>query len=155
MRKLETYVNEKLRVTKGSPVPDLITLVGSKNRKDYESRVKHLGEYLKYDSDLPIAEMKYRNSDVKNISRKYENEYNIFLAVLENIIFYGTWDSMYYIQWNKGRRHAKNINFRDGFSEFVVSDAEIPEYGGVYIITENEELVKQINYLMQTAETLA
>ena len=154
MIKLETYVNEKLRVTKSASVPDLFALVGSKNRKDYESRFKQLAEYLKYDSDLPIAELKYRNSDVKNISRKYENEYNIFLAVLENIIFYGTWDSMYYIQWNKGKRRARNINFRDRFSEFIVSDAEIPEYGGVYIITENKELVKQINYLMQTAETL-
>lgn len=56
---------------------------------------------------------------------------------------------MYYISWHKGRRHAENINFRGGFNTFVVSDDEIPEYGGVYIITENKELVKQINYLMQ------
>ena len=62
---------------------------------------------------------------------------------------------MYYIYWYKGKRAAKNINFKEGFSEFVASDAEIPEYGGVYIITENKELVKQINYLMQIAETLA
>ena len=154
MRNLKTYVNEKLRVTKGSSVPDLITLVGSKNRKDYESRYKQLAEYLKYDSDLPIAELEHRNNDVKSISRKHENQYDIFLAILENVIFYGTWDSMYYIKWNKGKRRAKNINFKDAFSAFVVSDEEIPEYGGVYIITENKELVKQINYLMQTAETL-
>ena len=154
MKKLEEFVIEKLKVTKSLAIPDLITLVGSKNRKDYESRYKQLAEYLKYDSDLPIAELEYRNSDVKNISRKHENQYDIFLAILENVIFYGTWDSMYYIQWNKGKRRARNINFRDRFSEFIVSDAEIPEYGGVYIITENKELVKQINYLMQTAETL-
>ena len=154
MRKLETYVNEKLRVIKNSDIPDLITLVGSKNRKDYESRYKQLAEYLKYDSDLPIAELEHRNNDVKSISRKHENQYDIFLAILENVIFYGTWDSMYYIQWSRGKRRAKNINFKDRFSEFAVSDAEIPEYGGVYIITENKELVKQINYLMQTAETL-
>ena len=155
MIKLETYVNEKLRVTKSPVIPDLITLVGSKNRKDYESRYKQLAEYLKYDSDLPIAELEYRNKVVKRISRKHENQYDIFLAVLDNVIFYGTWDNMYYICWDKGKRRARNINFKDRFSEFVVSDAEIPEYGGVYIITENNELVKQINYLMQTVETLA
>ena len=154
MIKLETYVNEKLRVTKNSAIPDLITLVGSKNRKDFEYRYKQFAEYLKYDSDLPVAELEYRNKDVKRISRKHENQYDIFLAVLENVIFYGAWDNMYYIRWDKGKRHAKNINFRDKFSEFIVSDDEIPEYGGVYIITENKELVKQINYLMQTAESL-
>ena len=155
MIKLETYVNEKLRVTKNAAIPDLFALVGSKNRKDFEYRYTQLAEYLKYDSDLPVAELEHRNSDVKSISRKHENQYDIFLAILENVIFYGTWDSMYYIQWGRGKRRARNINFKDRFSEFVVSDAEIPEYGGVYIITENKELVKQINYLMQTAETLA
>lgn len=155
MIKLETYVNEKLRVTKSSAVPDLIALARSKNIKDFESRFKQLAEYLKYDSDLPIAELEDWKNGFKKLSRKYENHYDIFLAILGNVIFYGTWDSMYYIQWNKGKRRAKNINFKDAFSAFVVSDAEIPEYGGVYIITENKELVKQINYLMQTAETLA
>ena len=81
MRKLETYVNEKLRVTKNSAIPDLITLVGSKNRKDFEYRYKQFAEYLKYDSDLPVAELEYRNKDVKRISRKHENQYDIFLAV--------------------------------------------------------------------------
>ena len=154
MIKLETYVNEKLRVTKNVAIPDLFALVGSKNRKDFEYRYKQFAEYLKYDSDLPVAELEYRNKDVKRISRKHENQYDIFLAVLENVIFYGVWDNMYYICWDKGKRHAKNINFRDKFSEFIVSDDEIPEYGGVYIITENTELVNQINYLMQTAESL-
>lgn len=73
MIKLETYVNEKLRVTKSSAVPDLIALVGSKNRKEFDSRYKQLAEYLKNDSDLPIAELEYRKDDVKIISRKYEN----------------------------------------------------------------------------------
>ena len=155
MRKLETYVNEKLRVTKSSAVSDLIALAGSKNRKDFESRFKQLAEYLKYDSDLPIAELEDWKNGFKKLSRKYENHYDIFLAILENVIFYGSWDSMYYISWNKGRRRAKNINFRDGFNEFFASNSEIPESGGVYIISENKELVKQINYLMQTAETLA
>ena len=155
MKKLETYVNEKLKITKSSAIPDLIGLLESKDRKEFDSRYKQLAEYLKNDSDLPIAELEYRKDDVKIISRKYENQYNIFLAVLENCIFYGTWDNMYYIYWYKGKRAAKNINFKEGFSEFDTSDSEIPEYGGVYIITENKELVKQINYLMQTAESLA
>ena len=74
MIKLETYVNEKLRVTKSSAVPDLIALVGSKNRKDFESRFKQIAEYLKYDSDLPIVEMEYRNNVIKNISKNMKTD---------------------------------------------------------------------------------
>ena len=154
MIKLETYVNEKLKVTKGSGIPNLLSMLESTNREEFNLQLRNLLEYLKNDSDLPVAELEYRNKDVKRISRKHENQYDIFLAVLENVIFYGAWDNMYYICWDKGKRHAKNINFRDKFSEFIVSDDEIPEYGGVYIITENTELVNQINYLMQTAESL-
>ena len=155
MIKLETYVNEKLKVTKNSSVPDLIALLESKARKEFNYRYLRLLDYLRDDSYLPIAELENSNNGLKVLSTKYKGGYDTFLVVLENFIFYGTWDNMYYIYWYKGKRAAKNINFKEGFSEFVASDAEIPEYGGVYIITENKELVKQINYLMQTAETLA
>ena len=47
MKKLETYVNEKLKVTKISSVPDLIALLESKNIKEFDSRYKQLAEYLK------------------------------------------------------------------------------------------------------------
>lgn len=33
MRKLETYINEKLKVTKGSDVPSLISILESTNRE--------------------------------------------------------------------------------------------------------------------------
>ena len=55
MRNLETYVNEKLRVTKDIYVPDLIALLKSKDIKEFNSRCEQLSEYLKNDSDLPIA----------------------------------------------------------------------------------------------------
>ena len=159
MRKLETYVNEKLRVTKNAGIPYLIALLESKDIKEYESKCEQLLAYLNNYSNLPIAELEGYKNSFKELSRKYENTYDTFLWVYQRNhifrIFYGTWDNMYYIYWYKGKRAAKNINFKEGFSEFVASDAEIPEYGGVYIITENKELVKQINYLMQTAETLA
>ena len=38
-----------------------------------------------------------------------------------------------------------------GFKEFTFNDQEISESGGVFIITENDELMKQIDYLMQKA----
>ena len=34
MRKLETYINEKLKVTKGSDVPNLLSILDSTNRKN-------------------------------------------------------------------------------------------------------------------------
>ena len=151
MIKLETYVNEKLRVTKSSPEIDLLALMESKNIKEFDSRYKQLAEYLKNDSDLPIAELEYRKDDVKIISRKYENQYNIFLAVLEKCIFYGTWDNMYYISWNISSNSVKNSKCDHGFSDFTTINTEISESGGIYIITENKELMEQIDYLMQKA----
>ena len=35
MRKLETYINEKLKVTKGSGVPNLISIIASNNREEF------------------------------------------------------------------------------------------------------------------------
>ena len=58
MRKLETYVNEKLRVAKSAFIPDLIAIVESKDRNEFNSRCELLSEYLKNDSDLPTAELK-------------------------------------------------------------------------------------------------
>ena len=39
-----------------------------------------------------------------------------------------------------------------GFKDLVFDNEEIYKSGGVYIITEDEELMKQINYLMRKAE---
>ena len=47
---LETFVNEKLKVTKSSAVPDLISFLESKTKKEFESKCKQLLEYLKNDS---------------------------------------------------------------------------------------------------------
>ena len=46
MIKLETYVNEKLRVTKNAGIPYLIALLESKDIKEYESKCEQLLEYL-------------------------------------------------------------------------------------------------------------
>ena len=39
-----------------------------------------------------------------------------------------------------------------GFKDLVFDNEEISKSGGVYIITENSELMKQIDCLMQKAE---
>ena len=44
MRKLETFVNEKLRITKSS-VPNLIAIIESKDKNDYEKKQQE--EYMK------------------------------------------------------------------------------------------------------------
>ena len=57
MRKLETYINEKLRITKRSYAPNLIAILESKDKQEFDSRSNQLLEYLKNDSDLPLAEL--------------------------------------------------------------------------------------------------
>ena len=153
MRKLETYVNEKLRVTKNSTIPDVIDFLESKHEKEFYSRCEQLLEYLKNDSNLPIAELQVRRGGFKEISTKYENGHDTFLVVLENIIFYGTWDNVYYVTWNNKKRYVENGSYEYGFSRFTMSDREISDYIGVFIITENKELLEQINYLAQNAKS--
>lgn len=153
MRKLETFVNEKLRVIKGPTVPNLIAIVESKDRKEFDSRCQELLEYLKNDSDLPVAELKDWQNGLKKLARKYRNSYDAFLWVFENFICYGTWDSMYSMYWSRLNKLVKNyINGGDGFKDFACNDKEITESKGVFIITENKEFMEQIDILKQKSE---
>ena len=152
MRKLETYVNEKLKVTKNSTIPDVIALLKSTDEKEFDSRCEQLLEYLKNDSGLPIAELQVRRGGFKEISTKYENGYDTFLVVVDEGIFYGTWDIVHYVSWNNLKGSVENGSYEYGFSRFTMSDREISDYVGIFIITENKELMKQIDYLMRKAE---
>ena len=159
MRNLETYVNEKLRVTKSIATPSLIALAESKDLKDYESKCEQLLEYLNNYSNLPIAELEGYKNSFKELSRKYENTDDTFLWVYQSNhnfnIFYGTWDDIYSMRWSKANNRITNYNIRlgvGGFKEFTFNDQEISESGGVYVITENPELVEQIDYLIRNAE---
>ena len=155
MRKLETYVNEKLRVTKNAGIPYLIALLESKDIKEYESKCEQLLEYLNNYSNLPIAELEGYKNSFKELSRKYENTYDTFLWVYQRNhifrIFYGTWDDIYSIRWSKANNRIMNYDIRvGGFKEFTFNDQEISKSEEVYIITENAELMKQIDYLVQS-----
>lgn len=156
MRKLEEFVNEKLRVTKRlvdrSKTPDLKAILNSKDAIDYESRCKQLIDYLNNESNLPVAELIDWNNGLKRISRKYQNTDDIFLCVFETFIFYGTWDNKYSTYWSSLNNGVRNLIDGDGFSDFSTNDNEISESGGIYIITENKELVKHIDYLIENAE---
>ena len=156
MIKLETYVTEKLRVTKSAVVPDLIAIVESTDINEFNSKCERLSKYLKNDSDLPTAELKdlKNNLNLKQLSRKYENASDIFLWVhLPGSIFYGTWDDMYSMFYSKVTNGVKNYTSNlGGFRDFLCNDKEISNAGGVYIITENKELLEQIDYLIKNAE---
>ena len=152
MRKLETYINEKLKVTKNSTIPDLIALLKSTDEKEFDSRCEQLLEYLKNDSGLPIAELQVRRGGFKEISTKYENGYDTFLVIIDEGIYYGTWDIVHYVSWNNLKGSVENGSYVYGFNRFTMSDREISDYVGIFIITENKELLKQINYLAQNAE---
>ena len=152
MRKLETFVNEKLRITKSS-VPDLIALIESKDKNDYESRLQQLLEYLKNDSELPVAEMIYWQNGLKKLARKYLRGYDTFLWIINDFMCYGTWDDMYSVHWSRLKHGVRNyIIGGEGFKDFAANDNEISENGGVYIITENKELLEQIDILKQKSD---
>ena len=88
MRNLETFVNEKLRVAKSSFIPDLISFLESKTKKEFESKCKQLVEYLKNDSGLPMAELEVRKTGFKQLLREYENAHDTFLCVNYPDVFF-------------------------------------------------------------------
>ena len=156
MRKLETYINEKLKVTKGSGVPNLLSILESNNRKEFNLQLKNLLEYLKDDSDLPIAELDGYQNDFKILGTKYKNGNDTFLWVRNNFIYYGTWDESYSVYWSRNNNVVKAItNGREGFKDFVCTDREIMQSKGVFIITENDDLMKQIDILKKKAELIS
>ena len=127
----------------------------SKTKKEFEPKCKQLLEYLKNDSDLPIAELENWKNSIIRLSRKYENTNDTFLWVdYSTGVFYGTYNDVYGIIYSKLKPGVRNYTSNvKGFKDVLLDDKEISESGGVYIITENEELMKQINYLMQKAES--
>ena len=153
MRKLETYINEKLKVTKGSGVPNLLSILESDNREEFNLQLKKLLEYLKEDSDLPIADLEDGQNGYKKLDMKYQNRNDTFLWVENTLIYYGTWDESYSTYWSRNNNIVKTItNGREGFKDVICTDREIMQSKGVFIITENEELLKQIDILKKKAE---
>lgn len=153
MKHLETFVDEKLRVSKGSTVPDLVAIVKSKDRKEFKSRCQQLSEYLINDSDLPIADLVDWKNGLKQLARRYKNGYDTFLWCYRDDILYGTWDNMYSMIWSISNACVNNRIYESlGFKDFTCNDEEIIESNGVFIVTENTEFTEQIDYLMKKAE---
>ena len=154
MIKLETYVNEKLRVTKNSTIPDLIAFLESKTKQEFDSKYKRLLDYLKNDSDLPIAELENWKNGIIRLSRKYENSNDTFLWVdYSTGVFYGTYDDVYGIIYSKLKPGIINYTSHvKGFKDVLLDDKDISASGGIFIITENEVLMEQIDYLIKNAE---
>lgn len=153
MRKLETYVTEKLKVTKGSSIPNLLSLLECTNVEEFNLQLRNLLEYLKNDSDLPIADLEKVQNDLKKLDEKYQNRNDTFLWVNDKLMQYGTWDESYFMYWSRANNSIRNYNSGvDGFKNFLCYDTEMPYSKGVFVITENKELMKQIDYLMRKAE---
>ena len=156
MKRLETYINEKLRVTKGSDVPNLLSILESSNKAEFNLQLKNLLEYLKDDSDLPIAELDGYQNDFKILGTKYKNGNDTFLWVNNRFIYFGTWDESYSAYWSRNNNIVKTItNGREGFKDFVCTDREIMQSKGVFIITEDEDLMEQIDILKKKAELIS
>ena len=153
MRKLETYVNEKLKVTKSSSVPDLSVLLESKNIKEFNLQLINLLEYLKDASNLPVADLEEVHDDLKKLDEKYQNGNDTFLWVTDKLMQYGTWDELYSVYWSRANNSIRNYNSGvEGFKSFLCYYNEISYSKGVFILTENKELMKQIDILKKKAE---
>ena len=153
MIKLEEFVIEKLKVTKGSGIPNLLSILESTNREEFNLQLINLLECLKDDSNLPIAELEEVHDDLKKLDEKYLNGNDTFLWVTDKLMQYGTWDELYSVYWSRANNSIRNYNSGvEGFKSFLCYYTERLYSKGVFILTENKELMKQINYLMQKAE---
>ena len=153
MKKLEEFVIEKLKVTKGSGVPNLLSMLECTNIEEFNLQLRNLLEYLKDDSNLPMADLEEVQNDLKKLDEKYQNGNDTFLWVNDKLMQYGTWDELYSVYWSRANNSIRNCNNGvEGFKTFLCYDVERSYSKGVFVITENKELMKQINYLMQKAE---
>ncbi len=153
MKKLEEFVIEKLKVTKGSGVPNLLSMLECTNIEEFNLQLRNLLEYLKDDSNLPMADLEEVQNDLKKLDEKYQNGNDTFLWVNDKLMQYGTWDELYSVYWSRANNSIRNYNSGvEGFKTFLCYDVEMSYSKGVFVITENKELMKQINYLMQKAE---
>ena len=153
MRKLEEFVIEKLKVTKESGVPNLLSILESTNREEFNLQLINLLECLKDDSNLPIADLEEVHDDLKKLDEKYQNGNDTFLWVTDKLMQYGTWDELYSVYWSRANNSIRNYNSGvEGFKSFLCYYTERLYSKGIFILTENKELMKQINYLMQKAE---
>ena len=111
---------------------------------------------MKDDSDLPIADLEdIENGRFKKIDPKYKNRNDTFLYVYGRRIDYGTWDEMYSLYWSRLIKGVKNYIIEgEGFNNFTCNDREIIQSRGVFIITENDDLMEQIYILMKRADTI-
>ena len=153
MRKLEEFVIEKLKVTKGSGVPNLLSMLECTNIEEFNLQLRNLLEYLKDDSNLPMADLEEVQKDLKKLDDKYQNGNDTFLWVNDKLMQYGTWDELYSVYWSRANNIIRNCNNGvEGFKTFLCYDVERSYSKGVFVITENKELMKQIDYLMRKAE---
>ncbi len=153
MRKLEIFVNEKLKVNKRSGVPNLISIIESTNREEFTLQLKNLRDYLKNDSGLPIAEMEDCENNSKKVDEKYQNSNDTFLLVYSHLIYYGTWDELYSVFWSRRKNGIKNYAYEmEGFNNFCVDNEVLQQGRGIFVITENDELMRQIDVLKKKSE---
>ena len=153
MKKLEEFVIEKLKVTKGSGVPNLLSMLECTNIEEFNLQLINLLEYLKDDSNLPMADLEEVQNDLKKLDAKYQNGNDIFLWINDRLMQYGTWDELYSVYWSRANNSIRNYNNGvEGFKTFLCYDVERSYSKGVFVITENKELMKQIDYLMRKAE---
>ena len=135
----------------------MLSILESTNVEEFKLQLRNLLEYLKNDSDLPIADLEEVQNDLKRLDEKYQNRNDTFLWITDKLMRYGTWDELYSICWQRVNNSIRNYhsnNGIEGFKYFLYYDGEMPYSKGVFIITENKELMKQIDTLKKKAELI-
>ena len=148
MRKLETFVIEKLKVSnKYVGEINLVDFVNCDNIIDYEALLEKLHKEIKETAELaPIK----RWPD--NLYRVVPSDPNlIYIFINKRSFFIGTYDDMYYVTAKySSQKVIVNTEPDYGFKVFTMSEDELNTFGGVYILPEYLE--ESYNKLIKHAE---
>ena len=148
MRKLETFVNEKLKVS-NKYVGDfnLVDFVNCDNLIEYEALLETLRKEIKENATL--APIKQGYDKLYTVVDSGKNL--IYIFINKRAFFIGTYDNMYYVfADHRTKRIIVNTEGNYGFKNFSMNDDEMNQWGGVYILPEYLET--SYNELIEHAE---
>lgn len=143
MRNLETYVNEKLKVSK-KYIGDinLVDFIKCENKIEFEALLEALRKELKENAMLAPIKQNIHNLYIL----KSPDPDRMYIMINNRAFFIGTYDELYYVYVDKRtRRIIVNIEAEYGFKDFTMNDEEKQEYGGIYYLPEYlEESYKEL-----------
>lgn len=151
MRKLEAFVNEKLKVSnKYVGEINLVDFVNCDNVIEYEALLETLRKEIKENAMLaPIKQMYDKLYKVVDSGKNI-----IYIFINRRAFFIGTYDDMYYVFADRrNKRIIVNSEPNSGFKDFTMNFDEMQQWGGIYYLPEyleesyNELIKHSENYM--------